>query len=446
MNKQVTSHSSDDYQQLVCDIVQQALNKGASQAEVSASCNRGLDLNVRLGDIETLEYINDKGIGITVYYGQCKGLASLTDMTAEAISEAVDKACAIAKYTQADDCAGLAESQLMAHQCPELDLYYPWAIDVDEASRLAIECEKIALDQDQRITNSEGVNLHTSDSLFVYGNSHGFVGAYPRSRASISCSLIASQAGHMQRDYNYTVATDPADLMSLDDLAKGAAEATVSRLGARKIKTCEAPVIFSSRLAAGLLRHFVAAISGSNLYRKSSFLLEHLHQAVLPQHVNIEEDPFLAKGLASSPFDMEGVKVSPRSLVKDGVLEGYVLGSYAARKLGMTSTGNAGGIHNLLVSHTGQTDQELCKAMGTGLVVTELMGQGVNLVTGNYSRGASGYWVEQGEIQFPVEEITIAGNLKDMLQQIVAISSEIDTRSAIRTGAILIEKMSIAGA
>lgn len=445
MSKQLTQHHLDRYQQLVTEFIKKAKDKGASQVEIAVGVNHGLDINVRCLDVETLEHVNHQGLGMTVYYGQRKGHASTSDLTPHALEQTLEKACNIAKFTQEDEYAGLADQALMAMDYPTLDLYHPWRIEPDKAIEMAIECEKLAMDADSRISNSEGVQLSATEALSVYGNSHGFLGHYFVSQASMSCSLIAGMHDNMQRSYDYTLAIDPMDLWSVQRLAASTAQRTIARLGARKIKTCQVPVIFSTDVAAGFLGHAIAAISGSSQYRRSSFLLDSLHQQIFPTHITMEEDPFIPKGLSSVPFDSEGVRVKPRRLVDAGVLQGYLLSSYSARKLGMQSTGNAGGMHNLLVSHSNKSFKDLLKTMDTGLLVTEMMGQGINMVTGDYSRGASGFWVEKGEIQYPVEEITIAGNLKDLYQHIVAIGNDVDTRHTIQTGSILVENMSIAG-
>ncbi len=445
MSKQLSINNREYQQQLVSELLKQAKAKGASQAQVVMHSNQGLDINVRNKDVETIEHVKDKAIGITVYYGQRKGKATTTDITPAALQQTVEKACKIADYTQDDDYAGLADAAVMAYDYPQLDLYYPWHIAPEEAIQLALDCEAQAMAQDKRITNSEGANISSTESVIVYGNSHGFIGDYQYSRASMTCSLIASLQGNMQRGYDYTLAVDANDLINVSELAKSTAKRTVERLGARPVKSCKVPVLFSTDVAYGLFNHFAKAVSGSSQYRRSSFLLESLDEPVFAPHITIKEDPFMAKAIASSPFDFEGVKVTPRTVVEAGVLRGYFLNSYSARKLGMQTTGHAGGMHNLLVSNSDKRFEELLKTMDKGLLVTEMMGQGINMVTGDYSRGAAGFWVEKGEIQYPVEEITIAGNLKDMYQQIVAIANDVDKKHAIQTGSVLIEQMSIAG-
>jgi PmbA protein len=398
-----------------------------------------------MGDVETIEYNQDKIIDITVYFGQRSGSASVSDIRPVAIRDAVQAACNIARFTDADEFSGLADKDLLAFDYPDLDLYYPWELSVPQAIDLSLACEKLALSKDKRITNSEGVSLSTSDVLHGYGNSHGFIGVIPVTRHEMSCVLIAKQGDEMQRDYSYTVASDAADLESIEHIASSAAERTVRRLGARRVKTCNAPVIIYAEEARGLVGHFVSAISGGSLYRKSSFLLDHLGKPVFPKHITIDERPYLKKSLGSSSFDDDGVKTRPNVFIKDGVLESYCLSVYSGKKLGMATTGNSGGVHNLFIT-TGQNDLTgLMKKMGKGLLVTEFMGNGANVVTGDYSRGASGYWVEHGEIQHPVEEITIAGRLQDMYGNLVEVGNDIDKRGNIQTGSILLEEMMIGG-
>ncbi|MFP5506701.1 MAG: metalloprotease PmbA [Gammaproteobacteria bacterium] len=418
---------------------------GASAAEAGVSLEAGLSVTVRLGEVETLEYHRDRGVGVTVYFGQRKGSASTSDFAPQALRETVRAACDIARYTNEDDCAGLADAALMAKDIPDLDLCHPWAIDAAGGIELAQRCEAAARDADARITNSEGATLSSHQGLRVYGNSHGFIAGYPSSRHSLSCSVIAGRDEHMQRDYWYDVARRHEDLDSAEHIGRLAAERTLRRLEGRKLGTRQVPVIFAAEIATGLFRSFVSAVRGSSLYRKSSFLLDHLGKPVFPDFVHIHEQPHLRGALGSAPFDSEGVATGARDLIAGGVLQGYVLDSYSARKLGMQTTGNAGGVHNLSVDPGGLDAEGLLREMGTGLLVTELMGQGVNLVTGDYSRGAAGFWVENGVVQYPVEEITIAGNLKDMFMNIVAIGSDVEHRGNYRTGSVLIERMTVAG-
>lgn len=445
MNRSASS-DTDMLKQHVDAAVKLAKTLGASQAEASASASSGLSVTVRLRDVETLEYHRDQGLGITVYFGQRKGSASTSDLSPNALEESVRKACALAHYGAEDDCAGLADKDRLATQIPSLDLNHPWPIEPADAIELATSCEAAALDTDSRISNSEGATVTTHVGSRVYGNSHGFLEGYDESQHSVSCAVLASADGQMERDYEYTVARDAAALFDVKQVGVEAAQRTVRRLGSRKIETTPAPVLYPARLARSLFGHLLGAITGGSQYRKSTFLLDCVGKQVLADTISIDELPHIPQGLSSSPFDNEGVATSDRRLIDAGVLRGYILGSYYARKLGLESTGNAGGIHNLVVSNTGQSFEELLSAMGTGFLVNELMGQGVNSVTGDYSRGAAGYWVERGEIQFPVSEVTIAGNLTDMYRNIAAIGTDTDYRGGIRTGSLLVEGMTIAGA
>ena len=433
----------------LAELAQRALSHaqtlGASACDVEVTEGFGQSVTVRLGEVETIEYNRDKGVGVTVYVGQQKGHASTSDFSAKAIEDAVRAAFSIARYTAADDCAGLADPARLAHNAPDLDLCHPWALTVEEAIAQAQQCEDAARAVDVRISNSEGATVGTQCSHFIYANSNGFCDGYATSRHSISCSVIAESASGMQRDYWYSVARRAQDMQGALDVGRIAGERTVRRLDARKVATCQVPVLFEASLASGLIGHFVGAISGSSLYRKSSFLLDSLGTQVFSPIVQLSERPHLPLGLASSAFDAEGVVTVDRELVSNGVVNGYILGSYSARKLGMQSTGNAGGTHNLLLASTGENFQQLLKKMGTGLLVTELHGHGVNPVTGDYSRGAAGFWVENGVIAYPVEEITIAGNLRDMFKGIVAIGNDILVRGSKQCGSILIERMTVAG-
>ncbi|MEA3302231.1 MAG: metalloprotease PmbA [Pseudomonadota bacterium] len=432
-------------QQLAEDVLAEAGRQGASSAEVAAHSDMGLSATVRLGEPETIEHTRDNSLSISVYMGQHKGSASTAELSTAAIHEAVSAACSIAKQTAEDPCAGLADAELMATEFPDLELYHPWDIDIEGALEMALECEAAARDYDPRITNSEGATLNTGGAVGVYGNTHGFVHGYPSSRHSLSCSVIAQQGESMQRDYWYTSARSAAALDAAVDIGERAAQRAIARLDGRKLKTRQAPVLFRAEIAAGLLGSLVHAISGSALYRRATFLLDALDTPIFPDWVNIEENPFVMQGLSSAAFDAEGVATSRRKLVSEGILKGYVLGSYSARKLDLQTTGNAGGVRNLSIQ-MGELDFDaLLKTMHTGLVVTELMGQGVNAITGDYSRGASGFWVENGEIQYPVEEITIAGNLKTMFQQLQAVGNDDDYPGSTRTGSWLIESMMIAG-
>lgn len=435
----------DDTQQLIESILREAVNQGASAAEVDVGANKGFSVTARKGDVEHIEYNQDKSVDITVYFGKRTGSSSLSDVRPDAIRDAVKAACNIARFTDEDEYAGLAEKQLLAFNYPHIEMDYPWDISVERAAQLACECEAKGLAYDKRIVQSEGVTVVTSNAVHGYGNTHGFTGVFPASRHEISCVLIAKKGDDMQRDYYYSNAVDPLLLDSITDIAEHAAKRTVSRLGAKRLATQEVPVIFAAEEARGIIGHFVAAISGGSLYRKSSFLLDQLGQKIFPDFIRIDERPHLPKGQGSLPFDNNGVATRPNVFVADGILQSYCLSVYSARKLNMQTTGNAGGVHNLFISTGNKTLPELLKTMGRGLLVTELMGQGVNLVTGDYSRGASGYWIENGEIQYPVTEITIAGNLREMYANIVEIGGDIDRRGNINTGSILIEKMMVAG-
>jgi PmbA protein len=435
----------DTLKQITQDTLQLAKQLGASSAEVEVSYGTGQNVSVRMGEAENIEYNRDKGISTTVYFGHQKGHASSSDLSPKALKDTVEAACNIAKYTAQDEFCGLADAALMATDFPDLSLHHPWQIDIDEAIEIAKRCEAAAFSVDtQRINNSEGASVYTNEGVFAYANSHGFVGGYPSTRHSISCSVIAEQDGAMQRDYWYTNARSANDMSSTEEVGKIAGERTVRRLGHRPIKTGQYPVIFEAPLASGLISTLMSAISGGNLYRKSSFLLDSLGKPIASKLLNIQEMPLLKKGAASSAFDNEGVATKERQIVENGVLQGYLLSSYSARKLGLQTTGNAGGAHNLIVQNTNHSFAELLAIMGTGLVVTEILGHGLNMVTGDYSRGAAGFWVENGVISHPVEEITIASNMKDMLNQIVAIGTDIIPNSSRQTGSILIERMTVA--
>ena len=431
--------------QLSQDALKIAKQAGATSAETEVSFGTGQNVSVRLGETENIEYNRDKGISVTVYFDTQKGHASSSDLSPQALKDTVEAACNIAKYTAKDEFCGLADAQLMATQMPDLDLYHPWHLSVEEALEIAKVCEAAALNIDKkRIKNSEGAGISTSESVFAYANSHGFVGGYPSTRHSMSCSVIAEQNNTMQRDYWYTSARDKLDMESPEQVGKLAGTRTIRRLGAKTISTAQVPVLFEAPLASGLISSLIGAISGGSLYRKSSFLLDSLGKQVAASLLNITENPYLLKGVASSTFDSEGVATQSRKLVENGVLQGYVLSSYSARKLGLQTTGNAGGSHNLIVQSTGQDFAQLITLMGTGLLVTEVLGHGLNMVTGDYSRGAAGFWVENGVIAYPVEEITIAGNMKDMLNHIIAIGNDVIPQSSKQTGSILIEQMTVA--
>ncbi len=430
---------------IVQTLLDEAKQQGASAAEAGLSQENGLSVSARLGDVETIEHHCDQGLGITVYFGQRKGSASTTDLSPDSIKETVSAACSIARYTSEDDCAGLPETAWLATEFPELDLYHPWALDTEQAIALAIECEDAARSYHPDISNSEGASVNSHQGIRVFGNSLGFLQGMATTRHSLSCSVLAQRGDAMQRDYWYSVARNAKQLESASAIGNKAAERTLRRLGARSLSTRQCPVLYCAEAASGLLSAFIGAISGGALYRKASFLLDALDSQIFPDFIEITEQPYLLGALGSAAYDAEGVATQSRVLVSDGILRGYVLSTYSARKLGLTSTGNAGGVHNLTIKAGEHDANALLKQLNTGLLVTELMGQGVNRVTGDYSRGAAGFWVENGEIQYPVEEITIAGNLKDMYKNIVAVGNDVDYRGNIRTGSILVERMSIAG-
>ena len=434
-----------DLQNLATDILGHARTQGATSAQVTVRENRGLSARARMGDVETLEYHQGRGANVTLYFGQRKGSASSSDFSAGALKETVAAAVAIARYTAEDEYAGLADAERMAEDVADLDLDHPWELAPEDAISLAIECENTGRAADARIVNSEGASVASWRTARVYANTHGFVGAYQSTRHSISCSVVGELDGGMQRDYWYSAARNQRELETPQRVGEVAAQRTLRRLGAERISTRTAPVIFAAEVARGLLGHFSAAIAGPALYRKSSFLLDHLGKQVFPHGVRIHEQPRLKAQLGSAPFDKEGVATQARDLVTDGVLQGYALGSYSGRRLGMETTGNAGGLRNLTIDPGARDFAGLLKLMDRGLVVTELIGHGVNMVTGDYSRGAAGFWVEHGETQFPVEEITIAGNLKDMFMSVVEFGNDVDIRGNIRCGSILIDQMTIAG-
>ena len=422
-----------------------ARSAGATEADVGISVDTGLSVTVRLGEVETLEYQRDRGMGITAYVGKKKGSATTGDLSMGAIADTVRKAVSIAKFTAADDCAGLPDPETLAREMPDLDLAHPWDLEAEAAIELARRSEAAALGHDPRITNSEGASVSAHRALRVYGNTLGFIGGYPSTYYSVSCVVMGEQDGAAERDYWYTAARDWRALEDVEAVGRRAAERAAERLGARRIPTTRAPVLFVPELARGLIGHFIGAVRGGAQYRRSSFLLGAAGQQVFPAFFNISERPHLPRALGSAPFDGEGCATHDRELVAGGVLDGYVLTTYSARKLGLKTTGNAGGVHNLIV-HPGTDDfAALTRRLGRGLIVTELMGQGVNGVTGDYSRGAAGIWVEGGEARFPVSEITVAGNLKDMFRNLVAVGSDVDARGAVRTGSILIDEMTIAG-
>ena len=439
------SHPADVLRNIAQDMLDYARQRGASAASVDVSEGFGQGVTVRQGAVETIEYNRDKGLAITVYIGQQRGNASTSDFTPQAMRDTVDAALSIARYTAKDECSGLPDADMLAHDCPDLDLYHPWDLPVDAAIALAQQCEQAALDTDARISNSEGATVNLHEAQFVSANSLGFIGGFPTSRHSLSCAVIAGQDDAMERDYWYAVARDAKDLPDVRQIGRIAAERTVRRLNARQLKTMQVPVLFEAPIASGLLGSFVNAVSGGSLYRKSSFLLDQLDKTIFATHINITDVPDIPKGLASSPFDNEGVQTQHRVIVENGVLRGYFLGSYSARKLGLRSTGNAGGNHNLVLQSGTFDFAGLLNTMSRGLLVTELLGQGINTVTGDYSRGAAGFWVENGKIQYPVQEITIAGNLKDMFRNIVAVGNDVLVQGSRQCGSILVEGMTIAG-
>ena len=443
------SRSLEDQESLrtiVQKMLDEAVKQGASQAEAAANHDIGLSVTARLGDVENLEYTNDRGVGVTVYVDSRKGSATTSDFSDSALVEAINKAITFAKHTAPDEHAGLADADRMATDIPDLSLAHEWNLQSRDAIDIAIECEDAARAYDKRISNSEGATVSSSSGSCAYGNTHGFLASFPRSSHSISCMVIGEADGDMQRDYFYSTSRDSALLDSPQMIGETAAIRTINRLGARKIKTMKAPVVFSAELARGFVGHAIGAVSGGAQYRRSTFLLDAAGERIFPEFVQIQERPHIPGGLASAPYDAEGVATADRDLITDGVLQGYILGSYSARRLGLQSTGNAGGAHNLLVAGNVDDQQHLLTDMGTGLLVHELIGQGVNGVTGDYSRGAVGFWVENGEVAYPVHEITIAGNLRDLYLRISAIGKDQDMRGGIRCGSLLVDKMAIAGA
>lgn len=432
--------------ELVEKIMHEAKSLGATSAEVGVSKQVGLSVNVRNKDVETIEFNRDCGFGITVFIGKQKGNASTSDTSPEALKYAVKAAIAIAKQTSEDPFSGLVDKNLMANNIRDLQLDHPMGITPETAIEHALAAENALLETDSRIKSSDGCSFSSHRGIRMYGNSHGFIAGYPTSRHSVSAVAIAEDKLGMQRDYYYSVARNANNLLDDALIGRKAAERTVARLGAKSIRTGEYPVLLSPEVASGFFGHFTNAIKGGSLYRKSSFLLDHLGKKIFPSHISIKENPFIIEGLASAPFDAEGVETREQCFVQEGILERYVLSSYSARRLNMETTANAGGIHNMLITTTNETQEQLISQMDKGLIVTEVMGQGVNIVSGDYSRGASGFWVENGEIQYPVEEITIAGNLKDMMANIIAVGNDYDARLTTQTGSVLLESMTVAGA
>ncbi len=429
----------------VQQLLDEAKAQGATAAEAGLSVDDGLSVTARLGVVETIEHHCSQGLGVTVYFGQRKGAASTTDLSPASIKETVSAACSIARYTSEDEFSGLPDADLLASEFPDLDLYHPWDLSSEKAIEMAIECENAARDYHAEISNSEGASVSTHQGISVLGNSLGFLQARVGSRHSLSCSVLAQRGDDMQRDYWYSVARNAAQLETAREVGIKAAERTLRRLGGRSLSPRQCPVLFSAEMAGSLLSSFIGAISGGSLYRKSTFLLDALDTQIFPDFVHIHEQPHLRGALGSASFDSEGVTTRHRDLVRDGILKDYVLSTYSAKKLGLKSTGNAGSVRNLTLTSNAGDFESMLKMLDTGLLVTELMGQGVKMMTGDYSRGAAGFWVENGVIQYPVEEITIAGNLKNMFKNMVAIGNDVDLRGNIRTGSILIERLSIAG-
>lgn len=436
---------SAEFQTLAENILKSAAAKGATAAEVSIDKGTGLSVEVRMGEVEKLQYHRDQGASLTVYFGHKKGFASSGDLSPQALEDTLDAACRIARYTAEDEFNGLADAELMATEIPELDLYHPWDLSADRGIELALQAETIAREQDERIVNGDGSGVDSYAGLSVYANSHGFSGVSSSTRHSLSCSLVAKDSEAMQRDYWYSTDCIPARLETAEAIGLKAAERTLRRLNGRSLTTREVPVLFVPEQARGLVGHLVGALGGGAQYRKASFLLDSIGQQAFPDFIQLQERPHLQQALGSRAYDSEGVATCDRDIVRDGVIQDYFLGSYSARKLGRQTTGSAGGSGNLLLADTGVSAEELLAQLGTGLMVTELIGQGINGITGDYSRGAAGFWVENGEIQYPVEEITIAGNLKDMYMAIEAVGNDIDRRGRIQSGSVLVGKMTVAG-
>lgn len=445
INNNSFTESEESLKNIIADTLKLAKQSGATQAEAGLTVSEGMSVSARMRSVETVEYQKDNGLGISVYFGKHKGTASTSSLDLDSIRKTIQAACNIAKYTSEDPCTGLADAELMATQFADLDLYHEWNISSDQAIEMALECEATALDFDENISNSDGASIDVGKAVSVYGNSHGFLQQELKTRHSISCSMVAEDEQGMQRDYWYDVSRAPELLQSVAEVGLQAAQRTLQRLGAKKLKTGKYSVMYVPEMARGLIGHYNSAIAGSAQYRKASFLLDALDTKVFPEFIQLVEQPFKKLALGSANFDGEGVATREHHLVKNGIVQSYLLDSYAARKLGRQSTGHASGVHNLMVHDTGKDFDACLKAMDRGLLVTELMGQGVSIVTGDYSRGAAGFWVENGVIQYPVEEITIAGNLKDMFAGIVEVGSDVDCRGNIQSGSILIDNMTIAG-
>jgi PmbA protein len=445
INTSALSDNREEFVRIIDSVLTQAKTMGASSAEADIGAGAGLSANVRKGAIDKLEYERDKGLGITVYIDGQKGSASTSDFNEAALKDAVQAAVNIAKYAGRDECAGLVEPELMAKEVPDLDLYHPWSISPEAAIDLAIECEQAAFASDKRISNSDGSVVSTYSGINLYGNSNGFINGWNWSSHTIDCTVIAEDKNGMQRDGWYSKTRDYNDLESIKDISKEAARRTVSRLGARKLSTRQVPVIFEAPVASGLFSAFITAISGGSLYRRASFLLDKKGEQVFASHINIREQPHIKKALGSAPFDNDGVATREREIIKNGILQDYVLSGYSARKLGLQTTGNAGGVHNLLIEPGSNDLEKMLAEMGTGLLITDMIGFGVNQVTGDYSRGASGFWIENGELAYPVEEITVAGNLIEMYKNIISIGNDIDRRGNVLTGSVMIDAMTVAG-
>lgn len=445
MNTTALSDNREELIRIIDSVLTQAKAMGASAAEADVGAGAGLSANVRKGEIDKLEYERDKGLGITIYINGQKGNSSTSDFSEAALKDAVQAAVNIAKYASRDECAGLVEPELMAKEAPDLDLYHPWSISPETAINMAIECEQAAFASDKRISNSDGTVVSTYSGINLYGNSNGFINGWKWSSHTIDCTVIAEDKNGMQRDGWYSKTRDFNELESISDISKEAARRTVSRLGSRKLSTRQVPVIFEAPVASGIFSAFITAISGGSLYRRASFLLDKKGEKIFADHINILEQPHINKALGSAPFDNDGVATRKRDIIKDGILQDYVLSGYSARKLGLQTTGNAGGVHNLVIE-TGPNDLDhMIKDMGTGLLITDMIGFGVNQVTGDYSRGASGFWVENGELVYPVEEITVAGNLIDMYKNIISIGNDVDPRGNVLTGSVMIDGMTVAG-
>lgn len=436
---------AESFKNIVAETLKMAQAAGASQAEVGLAVSHGLSVSTRMGSVENIEHQLDNGLGISVYMGQHKGSASTSNLDPAALRKTVEAACNIARYTSEDPCAGLAEAELMAIEMHDLDLYHPWNLEPQAVIELALECENSALAYDSRIVNSEGASVELNAGVTIYGNTHGFLQAEHKTRHGISCAVVAESGGNMQRDYWYDVNRRAENLATAVSIGEKAAERTISRLDAEKLKTQQAPILFAADMARSIISHFTAAIGGSAQYRKASFLLDAVGTRVFPEFIQLQENPFEPRALGSANFDAEGVALREAPLVVDGVVQNYLLDSYSARKLGLSTTGHASGVHNLSLQDTGKSFEDCIASMHRGLLVTELMGHGVNTVTGDYSRGAAGFWVENGKIDHAVEEITIASNLSDMFMRIVEVGADVDRRSSIRCGSILLDNMTIAG-